>query len=190
MIRRQLLKTAETQLTSYAFKWMKNGDIFVRKDKHSYSIKITNEAVLKNLIADQAANEVATPPANVIQEIHPSLPVLEGAVALPPPLSDYVPLPSATPLPLNLQRFPHTGSLTPLPKPHTPITPRSYVNVANNETSSLAPIRPVGYQSRTNFYNRNSLLSPSEMLSFNRPSFSYRQRFSNSGHINSRSSPR
>ena len=39
---------------------------------------------------------------------------------------------------------------------------------------NVAPVRLYGYQSRTNFLNRNSLLSPREVQLYNRPTFSYR----------------
>ena len=53
-LQRRLLKDrAENQLHSYHFKWVKNGNIFVRKHRRSNPIKISSEKILDELIHEQ-----------------------------------------------------------------------------------------------------------------------------------------
>ena len=56
LIRRKLKEKVENELTSYRFKWVKNGNIFVKKTPQSRPIKITDDEVLQHLIKEQNEN--------------------------------------------------------------------------------------------------------------------------------------
>lgn len=51
--RRLIRDRAQSTLTSYKFKWVKNGSIFVRKNEYARPIRVNSEATLDTLIHEQ-----------------------------------------------------------------------------------------------------------------------------------------
>ena len=58
--RRLLLEAVETKLNSFNKKWVKNGDIFVKKYPKSRPIKIVNEASLNKLLENESSRLIPT----------------------------------------------------------------------------------------------------------------------------------
>ena len=56
--RRTIRDRAETELTSYRFKWVRNGNIFARKNNGSKITKISSEFILNRLINEQDKPDV------------------------------------------------------------------------------------------------------------------------------------
>ena len=63
LTRRLLWDSTESELSSYRFKWIRNGNIFVKKDAKSRPIKIVSENVLNQLIEEQNELNVINPAA-------------------------------------------------------------------------------------------------------------------------------
>ena len=166
--RKRLLDLAQKELTSYHFKWTTNGDIFVRKEKRSRSIRIINEKMLNDLISAQNC-----PPNNHVVQQPQKQQSVDDVTTSALPLSSA--LPNRTPFPLlqcpspplsPLQRFPPPMSQQRPPAMTRPPTALgSYAN-ATHTVNNCAQFTPYRYSSRSNFINRNSLLSPSEFISF------------------------
>ena len=52
--RRKIMERVEKELPHYKHKWVKNGNIFVRKDRHSRPVKVIDEKVLDLLLSQEA----------------------------------------------------------------------------------------------------------------------------------------
>ena len=169
--RKCLLDLAQKELTSYQFKWSANGDIFVRRNKRSKSIRITNEKLLNDLINAQKypANQDIVPQPQKQPSAEEVIDVSTSAL----PHSSA--LPNRTPFPMlqcpspplsPSQRFPPPVSqLRPPVMTRPPSALGSYAN-ATHAGNNYAQFTPYRYSSRSNFINRNSLLSPNEIMCF------------------------
>ena len=58
--RRLLWEDVNAKLTSFSRRWIKNGNIFVKKDAKSFPIKIKSEHVLNQLLGNKAVSESST----------------------------------------------------------------------------------------------------------------------------------
>ena len=163
-----MMETAKSKPTSFQFKWTSNGEIFVRKNKKSRSVKIVNEEMLNDLIAEQdckLSNPATVSPDKMAESVPkiraPPKCSAEPAPQFPPIIS--CTLPQAPYLP-ERQRFPPSPSHA-TPPVYVPTSLGSYANATNSAHKYFVPYTPYRQQTRTNFTNRNSLLSPNALMS-------------------------
>ena len=172
--RKQLLETAETQLTTYKFKWTKNGDIYVKKHAKSKRIKIASQKMLDKLIADQNEDtpikSLATVPPPMQTGVPPPASSNEEAPTSTPEnymsSSNFPHLPIPSPSLIPSQRFPPPGNVHTPPLLNIP-SAYSFVCAANYAENSYLPYTPFE-QRQLDLGNRNSLLSPREQMTYTR----------------------
>ena len=196
MKRKQLWESVEKNLVSYQFKWTRNGDVFVRRNKTSRRIKIVSAKMLDDLIEKQnqdcvvlnsSANDPPQP-ADLQDPTQPPNKEASSVVVLPAHDPNYPALPDPSPplLPSPSRRFPPTHVIsnaysTPLNYLDSP----TYSHVTNNTGYSYTPYE----RHQLNLGNRNSLLSPREQMHIHSTDgHNYtRQKYPHGGFRNSRS---
>ena len=65
LVRRRIRDQAETDLPHYRFKWVKNGNVFIRKTLHSKAIRISNKCFLDQIIAEEKVADSNTTSAKL-----------------------------------------------------------------------------------------------------------------------------
>ena len=198
--RRLLWDSTECELESYQFKWITNGNVFVKKNSASRPIKVESELTLRQLKTEQDGAKVTSPPPPPTTP--PSLPMQSSTL---PTRSQLLPRAPAIPARHPLSQH---ASQAPPPPPRHSLAPRSaipsfpYRQQGGSNWWSPPPVdRVIESQSSTfsqalqknvyrpwnrpNVPSRNTLLSPrSYYLSGNRfNGLSYRNR------ANGRSNP-
>ena len=174
MKRKQLWESVGKNLDAYQFKWIKNGDVYVRKNKTSKRIKIVSATMLEKLINKQTQDgAVSNSPAKVQKSSAKAQNLLQPGIVNDEASAEvssacqsqanYPPLPA--PLPSLVQSpslcFPPARIISdayPAPLNIAPIYSPSYSHVTNNTGYSFTPYE----RHQLNLGNRNSLLSPRE----------------------------
>ena len=172
--RKMLWESTEEKLPDYRFKWITNGNIFVKKDTVSRRIKVESEFVLEQLANQREAisnaptktggastSPMLANPQSSLQKGQSSRPPPHSPSqpALPPPLSSYPPLGSQGAAHKTKQTLNHTHAQRRLPT----IAPSTYDDTEQRQLRSAPPFVPYEPFSR-NYFNRNTLLSPQSYM--------------------------
>ena len=168
MLRRQLWESAQEKLHTYHFKWTRNGDVYVRKNKRSDRIKVVSKDMLDDLIKRQNQAGISVTPTSESQGSAQPVTASEAEVVMLTCESQVVapllPLPVAKP---PLLPTPHpfpalcsTSDAYTAPLTSSPVNLPSYANITNDLGYRYTPYER--YQLKLG--NRNCLLSPKEQM--------------------------
>ena len=168
MLRKQLWESVQENLHTYKFKWTRNGDVYVRKNKQSERIKVVSQNVLDDLIQKQNQVGIAVAsPAESLGSAHQATAFDAEVVSLTcepqvvAPLSHLpVTKPPLLPTPHPFPALCITSDAYTVPLNSSPINLPSYANITNDLGYRYTPYER--YQLKLG--NRNCLLSPEEQM--------------------------